>query len=998
MLRLKATIQSLVAAQILVSGIAFASEKMNLETTTLVVEKLRSVLKTDLKDVARAPIQLRLADNLAERARLKAINEVETNCDNCQKSREDRTEALALYESAFENKNVSQAVDKGAVLMQMAHLNELLLKRDQAAAIYNQAIKAPKGKYSQATVASSYIGLADYHFQKGQFAKSKELYEKALKISARGMQGSILYRIAWCKLNLGEGPQATALLKKILNNPELLTRQTPQGAIFDASFQEDVSRDLATFIARGRVTQKEIAELKQLSPDAVEKNNVEYLATETDRVGNRKASLLAWAAYLELEPNREERLEAYARISRLYVESGSRDQAVASLNGLAKEFSSSSCSSQLCTTILENTRKLIGDWAKLEKKQASPQLLQGYLAYIKMKPADLEMIFWAAELAQKQKQYQNALSLYRDASTLAHSKLGKGKTEKERAANQSIFEASLLSEIEIAETLKNKSLRTSAYQHYLALNADGAKAWEVKYQLAYIDYESRKVTSAVHQFHSLALVKPCSNALCTKAADLSLDGLVQIKDEEKIETFALEYAKAYPSQSSSYLKIARTSVTNQIIRISKNPKLSNSEASQALTRLQAIPLTGATESDVAGNLKLQILLAEKANDLGQVISASGRLANLRGVNPADRSYAMGKLAWAYEMSFNFDKAYRTVNQFDISPQSLAPHSLRLAILADLAQMNPTRYEDQYLKLVPRGTDSTLLRAKKIRRARHAKAEFQKHLPYLQSEIAGQLALEIYAKTLDQKFAEKTLLRSHLRRTEAAQTFASLLLVNEIAKAQREIARHRLQSSSDAVLARSLQKRMQLLGSLDRLSIEATRLRDWSAETLSITALAQENQRLYNDIMTLPIPRKLKAAQREQYQAAVASKAAPFARNAQILNERSEQLWSQSSALETLTEGYKQTPQIYRQPLVARMKALLLVGSRSAKSQLNSALAEKSNRVDLSELAEARREAQRSPFSVSAMNRLKELEAKAGRETMVAYLDGRLSYLKQTGRM
>ena len=980
------------------SGVANASEKMDLDTHSLVVDKLRSVLKNDIKDVARAPIQLRLADVLAERARIKVNLEVEANCQNCKQAKEDRKEALSLYESAFENKNVGAAVDKGAVLIQMAHLNELLLENEKAARIYEQAISSPKGKYSQKTIATSYSSLGDYHFRKGEFSKSKSFYEKALKISSEGMKGSITYRIAWCKLNLGDTAQATAMIRKILNTPELMTRETSQGPTFDASFQVDVSRDFATFLARGQVSQKSIEELKAVSPEKVQKSNVEYLATEADRLGDRKGSLLAWSAYLELEPNKEERLVAYARISRLHVENGNRDQAVQSLNGLAQEFSAAKCNSESCQKVIENTRKLIGDWAKVEKKNPSSQLLQGYLAYLKMKSDDLDMIFWAANLAAKLKQNQQAISLFRNASDLAHSKLGKGKTEKERTATQSVFEASLLSEIEIAETTKNIEARISAYNHYLNLNPAGSKAWEVKYQLAYIDYEAGKVASAVTAFHNLALVKPCRNELCTKAADLSIDGLVTIKDEPRIETYAVEYAKAFPSQSASYLKIARTSVTNQVIRLSQKSDISQSEAAKGLIRLQAVPLSGASESEVVANLKLQISLAEKANDLGQVIAASNKLAGIKGVSAADKSFAVGKLAWAFEMSFNFEKAYQVVSRIDAPKNQQAQHSLRLAVLADLGGMNPARDEDRYLKLKPHGSDATLLRTKKIRRASNSRAEFQKHSKFLPSELAGQLALEVFAKTDDSKFANKILLQSKLRNTQAARTYAGLQLVQEIAQAKKELSRHALRASSDAVLASSLQTRMKLVSRLDKLAIEATQLRDWSAETLAITGLAQENQRLYSEIMNLPVPRKLKAQHRAQYQAAVASKAAPFARNAQILNERAEQLWNQTASLDVITDGFKETPAQYRSPLALRIKALQAQAPSSAKSELSSALSSKSNQVSTRDLVAARKDAQRQPFNVSAVSRLKELESKAGRDSMVAYLDGRLTMLKASGRM
>ena len=41
----------IIAAQLQFPGVAKAAEKMDLETTTVVVDKLRSVLKNDIKDV-----------------------------------------------------------------------------------------------------------------------------------------------------------------------------------------------------------------------------------------------------------------------------------------------------------------------------------------------------------------------------------------------------------------------------------------------------------------------------------------------------------------------------------------------------------------------------------------------------------------------------------------------------------------------------------------------------------------------------------------------------------------------------------------------------------------------------------------------------------------------------------------------------------------------------------------------------------------------------------
>ena len=83
----------------LFAGSSSYAAKMDLDTHTVVIERLTTIVQgLDDKDVSKVPSTLRLADLLAERSRLKALKEVEQNCDNCLKSKEDQKIALAHYE------------------------------------------------------------------------------------------------------------------------------------------------------------------------------------------------------------------------------------------------------------------------------------------------------------------------------------------------------------------------------------------------------------------------------------------------------------------------------------------------------------------------------------------------------------------------------------------------------------------------------------------------------------------------------------------------------------------------------------------------------------------------------------------------------------------------------------------------------------------------------------------------------------------------------------
>lgn len=106
------------------------AEKMDLNTHTVVIDRLRQIIQSlDTSDVSKVPSTLRLADLLAERSRLKALSEVEQNCTNCLKAKEDRIEAIGHYENIIPRLQDEQ---RGHALLQKAHLHLSLNQIDKA--------------------------------------------------------------------------------------------------------------------------------------------------------------------------------------------------------------------------------------------------------------------------------------------------------------------------------------------------------------------------------------------------------------------------------------------------------------------------------------------------------------------------------------------------------------------------------------------------------------------------------------------------------------------------------------------------------------------------------------------------------------------------------------------------------------------------------------------------------------------------------------------------
>ncbi|RYZ88808.1 MAG: hypothetical protein EOP06_10325, partial [Proteobacteria bacterium] len=93
----------------------------------------------------------------------------------------------------------------------------------------------------------------------------------------------------------------------------------------------------------------------------------------------------------------------------------------------------------------------------------------------------------------------------------------------------------LAAEISAAEKSKDAVLQKGAYAHYLALFPEGEKSYEVRYQMAYLDYQQKNFREAATSFNILAKTKEGKSDLRKKSADLSLDSLVQMKFEESLE-------------------------------------------------------------------------------------------------------------------------------------------------------------------------------------------------------------------------------------------------------------------------------------------------------------------------------------------------------------------------------------------------------------------------------------------------------------------------------
>lgn len=1000
-------------------GPAALAQKMDAETHSIVIEKMEKVLSDGREDetLRLYPIRARLADLYAERARLRAMDEAEKNCQDCTGALDDRKRALALYENVVAQAPKEQ---RGPVLIQMAHIYELTGQSAKSMKVYQDMIRAGEREHGRKMTAQAYAGLAEAQFAKADFGSALKNFETAVKLSEQNKRGYLTYRIAWSQLNMGDQTKAVNTLVRVLRSPQLLTRESTQGPVFDESFQEDVSRDLATFLCRGdEVTVRDIRMLESLSPERAKRDNLHHLASECDRLGNKKAALVAWAEFLEHETNPTDRLEALVRVSQIRFDLGQKNQALEGMKRATAEWKKRGCKDEAtCMPLRMRLRKLVIDWNRTEKKKPTPALLDAYQTYLSQFDDDVEMTSWAALIARDTKQNRTAATLYYKASVLAAKSINdkrplnpveKEFTAKDAKETQDILEGSLVGAIEMAELAKDAKLRETAYDHYLSLNSNGKMAMKVRYQRGHLAYEQGDHKKAVSRFDEFVSSNECAAALkerksadgdlCVKAADLALDALVLLKNEPELEKTALKFASIVPSRQTEYYKIARKSALNQVSKTSNDPKSSTSALDQALVKLGAVNLAGATEDEKIVYWKNRLMLAEKTKNLEETDRSANGLLSIKGVSAKDREFAMSRKAWVAEMRLDFNRAYQVSKNLEMPELSKEDRLLRLALLAELSGRSPRVHEDQYLSLRPRGLRAALLRAKLVRQSRNPLAEMKRHESELERvpAVYAPLALEIYARTKNANFGEKAVKVRGVLREPAGQALARHLFLKDFDGLRNRLANHRIRSNSDAILGKTLSDRVAMLDQAEQAAAQAVRIGDWTLQLVTLSVLATENKRVHGDILALPVPKKLKGPQRDAYAKQVAARAQPYLEKHDQIQKKLGAFWGNSSQFSAIASDYEKAPREFRTVLAKDLRLVASLAPNGPRRTLEKALETSDEVPSEREIIAAREDVKEKPFNAGRLKDLKDLEEKRGRVAMVTYLDARLSTLEDGGK-
>jgi hypothetical protein len=975
-------------------GVTVRAERMSSEMHSVVIEKLESTLKTvshsgasddNFDTIDLRPVRARLADLYAERARLRELEDTKSGTTKSKAAFSDRQKALALYEIVVKD---AAREDRGPMLIQMSHLDLLVNEPAHAEAIFERLIREGTPTHAPSIVAQAFAGRAEARFSRSQYTKAESDFKAAIALSTFSRQGPFLHRVAWCELNIGHQEAATSTLVHILKTPSLLQRESTDGAVTDLAFQEEVATDLATFLARGKITDTEIKSVIQMSPPGARLRILKHLASETERLGQTHPSLTAWTLAAELSKSDQEKLEMYVRVARLRYDAGQRDESLASLRDALNQWTKKGCSDD-CDNLRKRLRNLVSDWTRAEQKVPSEQLLAAQLSFIAAFNDDIEITFGAAVTARTLKHATEAASLYHKSSLIAvHSDHPKAKE---------VMESSLVGEIEMAELSpkgpQNFELREQAYLHYLQYSPRGALAQKVRYQYARIPYEKGDMKLASERLETFATSNECHRAdvgeakqLCIQAADLDLDARVLLKNDRAVELGAITYARLYPTRRFDYLKIARTSALNQVTKMDPN---------SALNKLATINLSGASPDETNKIIKDRMTLAERAKSLGATESAARAMLETKHLSEHDREFALSRLAWVAEMSFDFERAYSISGKMKMAEMQPADRELRLSLLAELAGKDSRKHDEKFLKLSHDSRRRAIVSAKLVRNSHKPTVEFQKRSGDLlrYPDMAAPLAYEVYARSNDRRFAEKVLRIRAVAKHSAGRAIARQLFLNDFAKVEKKIATHVMRARSESQMQSSLKVRLKLLAEVEREGMKSIKTKDWTTQAVTLSVLSRELKRMHDEVVALPVPRSVRKKDRIQYQTLVAQNAQSFLLKRDAIEQKLVQFWANKDAVKSLGNDYISARPAAR-PLIAReLRWLQHVAPQATSHELEQIIMSPSTAPSSHELAIATRSAKESPFDTSRLVKLRSLEQNRGRDTMVAYIDARLTEMK-----
>ncbi|MFS4460140.1 tetratricopeptide repeat protein [Bdellovibrio sp. HCB2-146] len=956
-------------------------------TQDLLIQKLTQVqMNLAPADPARAAVLMRLGDLHAERARQATVKEMGEGCTVCEAGKKDREKALSYYTEALA-KIPTNASSK--VLLQMGHILEVQGDAVKAEKNYESVLLSSNSPLEK---AEAYLSLAEMAFRKSDYKKAQSLYEKVLATEGAGSQGLAAYRRAWCSFRLGEMEMALSQLQQILQNPKLQSRAALSRGAADMQFLEEVSHDLVTFMASRGIKEGDAETLYNLTPQAFKLQQVTLLAREGLRLDQKEMDLKVWDFVYQKQTDPKARLEAQVRIAQLNFDLKRMEPASKAYTMALNLWGGTGCDKTSCEDSFKGLRNFVIGWNRIEATKASPGLIAAYDDYLKVFSQDEDMFVWAAQAAAQVENYSQSAQWTAQANGLM---LAHYQTEKDASAKKTLadkLEKNLLLGIEVAEKSKNEKLLISAQDDYLQQSVLHTKTLDVQYQKAYAVYQKADYAAAADQLKALAMMNEGSQQIRIQAADLALDAVGLLKDDTRLQQWASEFAVKFPSKKADFQSVQQKSI------LAQSAKLAEKQPDQALAVLAGFIPAEASAEDRKVYLKNKVLLSEKLNRITEARVAVEDLLRENNLTPDEREFALGRKMWFAELELDFASALKAAEQMKFAGLSQDEKVLKLALYTELAEKDPQGYYQQYLKESKDAEKKALIAAQLVRISKNPIKDLETYKPYMKSNpgLYARTVMTVYIASQDRKVLEKAVKERGSNKQDAYVMAERILILEDLKALSTNLSTHQVDGKNQKVMAATLKARVSMLDKMDALTNRAIALGDWTSQLMTLDLVAKENQRFYNEVLSLPMPAGLSPEQEQEYLMLLSQQVAPNQNKAQMAEIKVKEFWSQKSALDNYRQFANQNSE-WIAVISKEVSSIAAIAPDDHKpnwtalaGDLQKITPAGQERPTLAEMEKARLNLKQNPFAPAAIQDVIALEKKAQRQSMVDYLESRLA--------
>lgn len=531
-------------------SISFAT-KLDVHTHDLLIEKLEGALGELKGQSNEGAVLLRLADLYADRARVKAIEEAQLQCDGCLKIEADRRKAIGYYKMAMPKVD---SKGQAKALLQMAHLYSVSGETQKAYSVLSGILEKPRN-YNKDVLQSAAMALGEQKYLSGYFVEAEKYFNLA---KSYGLQSQFLnYRLAWCRLNQGDVAQAKKLIITVVKSVKE----------DEVSLKRDAARDLATILSRESVNLEKVEEFLSYSEPDQKINNLFYLGEECDRLDNNNCSHLVWSQLLQTKGvSRDRLIEARLRLAQNDFDANRYAAATQNYKISISDISNNRCEDEsVCVELKPRLRSFVMNWLKKEKAKPSRELLDAMQAYVNFETDDFEIALWAGHVGRELKQMASARANYRQSADAASRAIKNSEHSKSDATKT--LNSALLHEIECAEFVRNDELLAESYQHYIQLNPQGREIGRVRSEYAFL--QRRQAVEAAMKLYKNG--KASDSDLEDALEHLQQAPMLGATDEEKTKIYynqiqiasKLKDLETVEKTAIQMLKISRLSPENK---------------------------------------------------------------------------------------------------------------------------------------------------------------------------------------------------------------------------------------------------------------------------------------------------------------------------------------------------------------------------------------------------------------------------------------------------